>query len=413
MVYELIIPKLGMTMKEATITRWIKSEGARVETGELVFEIETEKVTYEVEAPGSGFLHILESQGAKLPVGARIGLIFAEKAEYEAQAASSLPSDAGVVAKTLPEAKPATIPSSPKRSISEADRRIKATPVARSMAKEHGIDLQSVTGTGPSGRIVREDILRVLKKTSAVEDEMREEKIPPKREHAVVDKEVFETIPIEGIRRVIFENMYQSLTQTAQLTIHTEASAESLIALREGVKKDEQKVSYNAILLKIAAMALRQHPKINASVADDTIRIWKQIHIGLAMDVNETLIVPVIRNADLKTIREIERDVSELVQKAQEKRLSPDDLVNGTFTITNLGFADVDHFTPIIRPPESAILGVGRIVKKPSVKDERVVPEARIALSLTFDHRIIDGAPAARFLKSIKNMVEDPVIMIS
>ena len=145
----------------------------------------------------------------------------------------------------------------------------------------------------------------------------------------------------------------------------------------------------------------------------DTIRVWRQIHIGLAMEANKALIVPVVRNPDMKTIREIDREITELVLKTRENKLSPDDLVNGTFTISNLGFADIDYFTPIIRPPESAILGVGRIVKKPGIKDDHVIPEARIGLSLTFDHRIIDGAPAARFLNTIKDMIEDPLVMIS
>ena len=227
------------------------------------------------------------------------------------------------------------------------------------------------------------------------------------------DKDILEDIPIRGVRRAIFENMHQSLSQSAQLTLHTEASADSLIVLRERLNKDDGKISYNAIFLKIVAMALRRHPKINASVEGDAIHIWKQIHIGLAMEANEALLVPVVRNPDLKTILEIDRDISDLIHRAGENKLSPDDFVNGTFTTTNLGFADIDYFTPIIRPPESAILGVGRIVKKPGIKDDQVVLEARIALSLTFDHRIIDGAPGARFLKTIKEIIENPLMMIS
>ncbi|HEX9910916.1 MAG TPA: dihydrolipoamide acetyltransferase family protein, partial [Desulfatiglandales bacterium] len=225
-------------------------------------------------------------------------------------------------------------------------------------------------------------------------------------------KDIRESIPIRGVRKIIFDNMFQSLSQSAQLTLHTEASAEALVALRDRLTTDGQKVSFNAILVKTAAMALRLHPKINASVENDAIQVWKQIHIGLAMEANEALIVPVVRTPDLKTIRDIDREISDLIKNLRENRLSPDDLMNGTFTITNLGFADIDFFTPILRPPESAILGTGRIVKKPVVKKDTLVPEARLALSLTFDHRIIDGAPAARFLKTIKDMIEDPVLMI-
>jgi pyruvate/2-oxoglutarate dehydrogenase complex dihydrolipoamide acyltransferase (E2) component len=302
---------------------------------------------------------------------------------------------------------PHVSPNSPGTTSAPAEK-IRATPVAKRIAMEHGLDLRNVTGTGPGGRITREDVLLAVKEITAEPVIGPPEVVPG----TYLGKEVSENIPIQGVRRVIFDNMYQSLSQSAQLTIHTEASAESIIGLRKRLKREEQDVSYNSILMKISAIALRQHPKINSSVDGDSIRVWEQVHIGLAMEVNEALMVPVIRNVDQKTIRAIDRDFSDLVQKAQENRLSPDDLVNGTFTITNLGFADVDHFTPIIRPPESAILGIGRIVRKPSVKNNQVLPEARISLSLTFDHRIIDGAPAARFLKTIKEMVEDPVMMI-
>ena len=205
--------------------------------------------------------------------------------------------------------------------------------------------------------------------------------------------------------------MVLSLSRSAQLTLHSDASAEALLRLRNRLRGPEGKVSYNAILVKVTAAALKEHPKINASVDGDTIQVWSQIHIGIAMEADEALIVPVIRNPDLKSIPEIDAEIRELIQKVEKNRLSPDDLANGTFTISNLGFAEIDHFTPIIRPPESAILGVGRILQKPVVRGEQVIPEARIGLSLTFDHRIIDGAPAARFLKTVRDMIEEPALM--
>jgi pyruvate/2-oxoglutarate dehydrogenase complex dihydrolipoamide acyltransferase (E2) component len=256
---------------------------------------------------------------------------------------------------------------------------------------------------------VRTDILRALEEKAKVAAKRIEELVEP---GSGSRKDIRESIPIRGVRKIIFENMFQSLSQSAQLTLHTEASAEALVALRDRLTIDGQKVSFNSILVKTAAMALRLHPKVNASVQNDTIHVWKQIHIGLAMEANQALIVPVVRTPDHKTIRDIDREISELIKKLRENRLSPDDLLNGTFTITNLGFADVDFFTPIIRAPESAILGVGRILKKPVVRNDTLLSEARMALSLTFDHRIIDGAPAARFLKTIKDMIEDPVLMI-
>jgi pyruvate/2-oxoglutarate dehydrogenase complex dihydrolipoamide acyltransferase (E2) component len=401
---DITIPKLGLTMESAKVVRWLLRSGDEVTEGASVLVIETDKVTYEVPAPASGLLHPIAPEGKTCSVEETVGYVAKDRQEYE-RIVKQYPSLEGEGAETLADEEPATVPPSTPPS----GDRFKASPLARAMAAEHNLDLSSIHGTGPAGRIVRADILRALEEKAKVTAKRIEELAEP---GIGSRKDIRESIPIRGVRKIIFDNMFQSLSQSAQLTLHTEASAEALVALRDRLTRDGQKVSFNAILVKTAAMALRLHPKINASVDNDTIQVWKQIHVGLAMEANEALIVPVVRTPDLKTIREIDREIADLIKKLRENRLSPDDLLNGTFTITNLGFADVDFFTPIIRPPESAILGAGRIVKKPVVKNDTVVPEARLALSLTFDHRIIDGAPAARFLKTIKDMIEDPVLMI-
>jgi pyruvate/2-oxoglutarate dehydrogenase complex dihydrolipoamide acyltransferase (E2) component len=401
---DITIPNLGLTMESAKVVRWLLRSGDEVTEGAPVLVIETDKVTYEVPAPASGFLHPIAPQGKTCSIEETVGYVAKDQEEYE-RIVKQYPSPEAEGAETLAGEESAAVPPS---DLPSGDR-FKASPLARAMASEHNLDLSSINGTGPGGRIVRADILRALEEKAKVAARRIEELTeagPGSR------KDVRESIPIRGVRKIIFDNMFQSLSQSAQLTIHTEASAEALLALRDRLTRDGQKISYNAVIVKMAAMALRLHPKINASVGNDAIQVWKQIHIGLAMEANEALIVPVVRTPDLKTIREIDHEIAELVKKLRENRLSPDDLVNGTFTITNLGFAEIDHFTPILRPPESAILGTGRIVKKPVVKNDTVVPEARLALSLTFDHRIIDGAPAARFLKTIKDMIEDPVLMI-
>jgi pyruvate dehydrogenase E2 component (dihydrolipoamide acetyltransferase) len=399
------IPKLGLTMESAKVVRWLLRSGDEVTEGAPVLVIETDKVTYEVPAPASGFLHPIAAEGKTCSVEETVGYIAKDQEEYE-RIIKQYPLPEGEGAESLPAGEPVTAPPSSPPS----GARLKASPLARAMATEHNLDLSSIKGSGPGGRIVRADILRALEEKAKVAAKRIEELAEPGLGSR---KDILESIPIRGVRKIIFDNMFQSLSQSAQLTLHTEASAEALVALRDRLTRDGQKVSFNAILVKTSAMALRLHPKVNASVEADTIRVWKQIHIGLAMEANEALIVPVVRTPDLKTIRDIDREIAELIRKLRENRLSPDDLLNGTFTITNLGFADVDFFTPIIRPPESAILGAGRIVQKPVVKKDTVVPEARLALSLTFDHRIIDGAPAARFLKTIKDMIEDPLLLIS
>jgi pyruvate/2-oxoglutarate dehydrogenase complex dihydrolipoamide acyltransferase (E2) component len=219
-------------------------------------------------------------------------------------------------------------------------------------------------------------------------------------------------IPIAGVRKVVFKNMHLSLATQAQLTVHTEASAEAVIGLRKKLNAAGAKVSYNAILVKVIAQALKQHPLVNASVEGEVIKVWRQVHVGVAMDLGKGLIVPKVRNAETKSIREISADLDRLVEAAKAGSLGLDDLTLGTFTLTNLGAWDIDDFTPIVNHPESAILGVGRIVEKPVARNGQVVIEPRLALSLSFDHRIIDGAPGAAFLKTIKEMIEEPELML-
>jgi pyruvate dehydrogenase E2 component (dihydrolipoamide acetyltransferase) len=413
---EITIPKLGLTMESAKLVRWEFSSGDAVKEGETILAIETDKVSFDMPAPSDGIIHPIVPEGTTCAVEEIVGYLAENREEYEriikehpfaeAEGTEKVEaSQAGAVSQAVQPA--AMLPSS-----AGPKGRTKASPLARSMAATNNLDLSAIVGSGPGGRIVRADILRVLEEAPAIAGE-RLAKPPEEIPKGIAIKEISESIPIQGVRRIIFDNMYQSLSQSAQLSLHTEAIAEALITLRKRLSRDGEKVSFNAILVKISAMALRLHPKINASVEGDNIRVWRQVHIGVAMEANDALIVPVVRNPDIKTIREIDHEILELIQKTRENKLSPDDLANGTFTISNLGFADIDFFTPIIRPPESAILGVGRITKKPSVRNDHVIPEARIGLSLTFDHRIIDGAPGARFLKTIKEMVEEPLLMIS
>lgn len=405
---EIKIPKLGLTMEKAEVNKWVVRSGDQVREGDVLFILETDKVTFEVPSPGDGFIHPVVAEGSTCMVEETVAYLAADRAEYE------------TVLKTHPgagmrdsgrEKEPDVGDASRGTAVASAafshDRkdRVKASPLARAMAEEHNLSLASIRGSGPGGRILKADILKALDRV--------EGKVPGgKGGGEFISKEPAEVIPIAGVRRIIFDNMSRSLQQSAQLTLHTEADARALISLRETMGKSGEGVSYNSILLKIIAATLRSHPRINASVEGGTIKVWKQVHVGVAMETGGALVVPVVRNPDLKTIRQIDSDIQELIAKARENRLSPDDLANGTFTLSNLGFADIDFFTPIIRPPESAILGIGRIIKKAVVENDRVAPAPMISLSLTFDHRIIDGAPAARFLKTMKDTVENPLLLI-
>lgn len=409
---EITIPKLGLTMESAKVVGWEFSSGDEVKEGKVLLVIETDKVTFEIVAPANGIIHPIKPETSTCAVEETVGYLAKDREEYE-QIIKEHPHPYAMteISQQMEVPEPRKAPSRVEAQATSSlpGGRIKASPLARSMAADHGLDLTSLAGSGPGGRIVKADILRALEGEWPVSGKRVAE--PPDIAETMA-KEASETFPIQGVRKLIFDNMVQSLSQSAQFTLHTEACAEALISLRERIANGGKKVSYNAILMKIVAAALRRHPRINASVDGTTIRVWGQIHIGLAMEANDALIVPVVRNPDLKTISQIDHDISDLISRTRENRLSPDDLVNGTFTVSNLGFADIDYFTPIIRPPESAILGVGRILQKPVIKDDRVMPEHRMGLSLTIDHRIIDGAPGARFLKIIKGMIEDPLSMI-
>jgi pyruvate/2-oxoglutarate dehydrogenase complex dihydrolipoamide acyltransferase (E2) component len=371
-----------------------------------VLVLETDKVTFEMPAPGEGLLHPVAAAGSRIEVSQVVGYLAADATELKQLAAQVPAAETGA-----PQAAPAPAPvvaGAGAAAAAAASGRIKASPLARVMAKAHGIDLALIAGSGPGGRVVRADVLAALEKGVAV-------KAAPAPAVAGAGEflSAAQEIPIAGVRRVIFKNMHASLATQAQLTLHTEASARAMVRLRGRMNSaGGAKVSFNAILVKVIAAALRSHPLVNASVEADRIKVWRQVHVGVAMDLGKGLIVPKVRHADTRSIREISAEIDRLVEAARAGTLGLDDLTLGTFTLTNLGAWEIDGFTPIVNHPESAILGVGRIVEKPVARDGQVVVEPCIALSLSFDHRIIDGAPGAAFLKTIKDMVEEPGLML-
>ena len=400
-------------MKEAKLVKWFFDAGQTVAAEQTVALIETDKVSFEIVSPANGIVYPVVPTGTTVKVARIVGYVAADKAEL-ATLQKEHPIDIEKAAGQQKDIVKKTVPVATDTAEPKAGERIIASPLARRMAKEHGLDLGKIPGTGPGGRIIEVDILQALaappqtEPTTALETQAAFESDP--------ELTTAEELPIQGVRKIIFKNMHMSLSTQAQLTLQTEASAGGMQDFRNRINKilapDEAKVSYNAIIIKAVAMALRQHPNINSSVDGEVIKVWKQIHIGLAMDMGNGLIVPKIRNADTISIMTIAKTLGQLKDKAKQNTLLPDDLQEGTFTITNLGAWGIDHFTPIVNFPESAILGLGRIVEKPWVKNGEVVVEPRIALSLTFDHRIIDGAPGAMFLKTLTRMIEEPLLML-
>jgi pyruvate dehydrogenase E2 component (dihydrolipoamide acetyltransferase) len=403
MAIEITVPKLGLTMEEATLVGWKFAAGEMVKKDQVVLVLETDKVTFEMPSPGDGLLHPVAASGSRIEVSQVVGYLAADKAELETLAAQH------PAAETAPPAaaiRPVAAAAGQPVASAAAGGRVKASPVARVMAQAHGIDLGLIAGSGPGGRIVRADVLK------ATEKGVPAKAAPAPAAVAGELLSVAQEIPIAGVRKVIFKNMHLSLATQAQLTLHTEASAAAMLRLRSRLNAAGAKVSYNAVIVKVIAQALKQHPLVNASVDGEMIKVWRQVHVGVAMDLGRGLIVPKVRNAESKSIREISADIDRLVEAAKAGSLALDDLTLGTFTLTNLGAWDIDDFTPIVNHPESAILGVGRVVEKPVARNGQVVVEPRIALSLSFDHRIIDGAPGAAFLKTIKDFIEEPSLML-
>jgi len=373
MAVKVIMPKLGMAMTEGTVVKWLKPDGARVEKGERIAVVMSKKITYEVEAPASGILRHAAAEKEVKAVGEVIG--------YIAEPGEVIPE-----LEKVPAAPPvAEVPAPPAKEIL-------ATPAAKRLAKEHGIDLSQITGTGPGGRITEKDVMAFI--------EARKAPPPPPRPPAKV-------IPFIGMRQAIAERMTQSLQTMAQVTITTEIDATELVRMREQLK-GEFELTYTDMVVKAAAMALKKHPLLNSTLIGEEIHLLDEIHIGVAVALEGGLIVPVVRNADKKSLKEIAAETRRLAEGARAGTLTVDEVTGSTFTVTNLGMYGVDTFTPIINPPEVAILGVGRIVEKPACYQGQIVPRAMMCLSLTFDHRIVDGAPAAEFLRTVKELLENP-----
>ena len=412
MATKIIMPKLGLTMEEGKLVKWLVEEGSRVSRGQPIAELETDKITTEIEAPAGGLLGpIIAQAGQTVAVTEVIGWIV-ESADEILEAEAAGPAVAAVPAggeSAAPSVTEAVAIREPEPSHRTPRGRIKASPSARRLAQEAGLDLSSVSGSGPGGRIVRRDVEQAL----ACRDRMA----PPVSQLPIqpvsLSPEATSVIPMSGVRAVIAERMSESHRTTARVTLTTEADATELVVLREQLKAEtesrgEGTISYSDLLVKIVATALRTHPALNATLVGDQIRLLSEVNVGVAVDSERGLLVPVIRGADRKSIPEIARDSRGLVARARTGASLPDDLSGGTFTITNLGMYGIDAFTPIVRMPECAILGVGRIREKPMVREGAVVIRSMMWLSLTFDHRLVDGAPAARFLQQVKEHIETP-----
>jgi pyruvate dehydrogenase E2 component (dihydrolipoamide acetyltransferase) len=382
-------------MEAGTIVRWLKSEGDAVEKGEPLYELDTDKVTQEVEADASGvLLKILAGEGEEIEVGKRIAVIGEEGEEVAAdEAAPKAEEKAEEKAEApKPEPLPAERIEAPEEP-SRANGRIKASPLARRIARERSIDLGSLTGTGPDGRIVAEDVERAAAAPA------------PAYAPAAATPLEAEVVPLTSLRKTIARRLTEAWEAPA---FQISMSADMTRAQELHARLREQGVSVTDILTKLAAVALLRHRDVNAHFADDELRIFPNANIGLAVATERGLIVPVQREVERKSLVQIAAERKEIVQRTREGKLSQEDLDGGTFTISNLGMYGVEIFTAVLNPPQAAILAVGAIEEKPVVEDGSFVASQLMAMTLTCDHRAVDGAKAAEFLRELKTLLEEP-----
>ena len=412
MSIELTMPKFGLTMHEGTLQRFFKAPGEAVAAGEPLYEVETEKVLYVVEAPASGTLAAwFHGEGTIVECGHAVAII-AEAGEDAVALAAGVPAaiaagtPAGAAARS---AAAHSAPSAPAAGAAAAGAdgdgahgaasagRRAVSPVARKLAAQLRVDLDRVNGTGPGGRVTREDVERAAKGGGA---QAAAAAGRPTGAPASGAKPQLRTVPMRGMRRTIAARMQQSLRETAQLTITTEADVTAATELRARLTR-EFDFTYTDLLIHAVARALLRHPRMNSRLSEEAILLLNEVNIGIAVALEEGLIVPVVAGADRKSLREIAGATKDLGERARAGQLKLEDVSGGTFSITNLGNFGVDAFTPILNAGETGILGVGRIVEKPVVHRGEIARRSMLTLSLTFDHRVIDGAPAANFLQSV------------
>jgi pyruvate dehydrogenase E2 component (dihydrolipoyllysine-residue acetyltransferase) len=447
-ITKVVLAKLSPTMEEGTIVKWSKKEGDAVKVGDVLAEIETDKANMEMEALGTGVLRkILVAAGGKAPVGALIGVVadpgddiapliatasapkpVAPAPPPVAPAPAAPPVTAAPVVVTPPvaAATPSHVPlaaaSVAPPSPEGADGgRVKASPLARSIAARENISLGSVAGSGPGGRIVRRDVLGYAPKpgaTASVGAPVATASVAttaPRPASAVVPFPAVaagQELPVSSMRKTIARRLAESKFTAPHFYVTVEIDMDAAVALREQILKAESvKVSYNDLVLKACAKALTRFPMVNASWLGDRIATHGEVSIGVAVSIPDGLITPVVRNADSKSIVDISHEVKDLAARARAKKLQPDEYVGSTFTVSNLGMFDVSEFTAIINPPESAILAVGAVQRVPVVSGDLVRPGYRMKVTLSSDHRVVDGALAAQFLSEVRRLLESPIAL--
>ncbi len=435
MAVQVLMPKLSDAMQEGRILQWLKNEGDQVIGGDAIAAIETDKAEIEMEAFGSGILRkILVPAGQSAPVGSLIGVIAEPDEDISGLVSGARPATppAGMPA-TEPAGKP-TAPHPPSAAPAPAPAAapaaadegwVRASPVARRMAREAGIDIAQVTGSGPQGRILERDIETFLAArlatrpaaapTAPATQPADKPAMEPAGKPAVRPGAEFEDRELSAMRRAIATRMAQSKAPVPHFYLTVEVDMGQAAEFRDAVNAFEggaKKVSFTDILVKACAVALPRHPLLNAAYVDGRLRVYRTVDVGIAVAVEDGLITPVVRRCEQKTLRQIGQEAAELGERARARKLKPEEYTGATFTISNLGMFDIEEFSAIINPPEAAILAVGAILPKPVVVDGAVVVRRRMRLTLSCDHRVVDGATGARFLQDLRTVLERPYLLV-
>lgn len=414
MATEVVMPKLGLSMKEGTVSVWIKKVGDFVSKGEIIANINSEKIEMEYESPAEGtLLEIIVPEGQGVPPGTVICYLGNpdEKVGRNTKPSPNLLAQEEVAAAAaVAEVEPVT-PS----NIQSNKREIKISPIARKMAEAAGLKIEMIQGTGPQGRITKEDVEQAIAGQSSSESPSNPEKETNQRVNQ--DVESVERIPVSGIRKVIASRMQDSLRHSAQLTLTMKADVTDLVVLQKQMsevaqKQYEVKLTLTDFVARAVVLSLQKHKSMNSAYVEDQIHEFGHVHLGMAVALEKGLVVPVIRHAQNCSLIDLSKNIKSLAGRARQGQLGSEEMQGSTFTITNLGAYGVEHFTPVLNLPETGILGVGAVQDTPVYKGEELQKRSILPLSLTFDHRVLDGAPAAEFLRTIKQHLEEPFSML-
>jgi pyruvate dehydrogenase E2 component (dihydrolipoamide acetyltransferase) len=425
MASRVVMPKLSDTMEEGRILRWLKKEGDPVETGQALAEVETDKATVEMEAYTNGTIRkLISTEGQFVKVGDLIAIIGAPGEDVSAllPAAGAAGAAAAPEAALGPKPAPAAVLRAPQAAASAqpagvpvaTGRSVKASPLALRMAAEAGLDLASLQGTGPQGRIIKRDIEAALAQAPAAAPARLAAPQRTRLLSLAAARDAgpeSEDVELSTVRRTIARRLVQSKGPVPHFYLTVDIAMDRVWDAYKALRDQKSSISINDIIIKATALALRQHPEINASFAGDHVKVFSRVHIGMAVALEDGLITPVLRDADLKPLEEISEEARSLAERARAKKLLPNEYTGATFSISNLGMMGIEEFSAIINPPEAAILAVGAVRQVPVVVDGALAAGWRMKVTLSVDHRVADGAAGARFLQTLRKFLEHPLLM--